>query len=301
LNLVLHHDPASRLEHLIHVEGGHLVLSQCQLTTPVSFPSLAGDLISFRSVTTRPVPHDVKHPVFTSFVDRPVCLLVESLLITNGTALKAELGRGLVALKQTAVAAGDSAIDLVPSRVVRSRFETDLSLENCTLTSERTIVRMGPWPGLPPGPDRPWLITSQNCAFIAPYDRRNRETVLLRTDPSALVHGSVFWEAQNDTADVDIFTALNEGSVQVGRARDVSLQWISFWGRNHMSQVSGPHGGRSSPPVRLRERLHPGRVEPADLVLEPQYRADRDGLSVGADLARQGIAPKPASARRRRG
>jgi serine/threonine-protein kinase len=296
LNLVLHHDPASRLEHLIHVEGGHLVLSQCQLTTPVSSPHLTGDLIAFRSITTQPMAYDFKHPVFSTFVDRPVCLLDESLLITNGTALKADLGRGLIALRQTAVAAGETAIDLSPSRVARWRFDSDLALENSTLTSERTIIRMGPWPGATPGPDRPWLITSQNCAFIASYDRPTRETVLFRADPSALAHGSVFWQAFNDAADVDIFTALSDAPVQSGRSRDVVSQWVSFWGRNHMRQVAGPRGAKSSPSVQLRGKLHPGRVEPADLILDP----GRQRLTIGADLARQGIVAKSLPARRRR-
>ncbi|MGO9466210.1 MAG: serine/threonine-protein kinase [Isosphaeraceae bacterium] len=299
-NLVLRHDPASHLEHLIHVEDGHLVLFHCQLTTPVSSPNLTGDLIAFRSVTTRPVPHDIKHPVFSTYVDRPVCLVIESLLITNGTALRAELGRGLVALKQTAIAAGEAAIDLIPSRVARWRFETDLSLENCTLTAERTIVRMGPWPGRGPGPDRPWLITSQNCAFIAIYDRKTRETVLLRHDPAALANGSVFWQAFNDAADVDFFIALGEGPVKNDRSREVYLQWVSFWGRNHMRQVTGPRGPGSPSSVRLHEKLHPGRVEPADLILDPGYHPGRDRLSVGADLGRQGIVPKTIPSRRRR-
>jgi eukaryotic-like serine/threonine-protein kinase len=299
-NLVLRHDPASHVENLIHVEDGHLVLSHCQLTTPVSSPSLTGDLIAFRSVTTRPIPYDSKHPVFSTYVDRPVCLLDESLLITNGTALRAELGRGLVALKQTAIAAAETAIDLIPSRVARWRFETDLSLENCTLTAERTIVRMGAWPGLPPGPDRPWLITSQNCAFISSFDRKTRETALLRADPSALSTGSVFWQANNDAADVDAFAALGDMPVQNNRPRDVNSQWVAIWGRNHMRSISGPHGAGSSSSVRLREKLHPGHVEPADLILDPDYHPGRDRLSVGADLGRQGIVPKPSPSRRRR-
>ena len=212
-NLILHHDPASRLEHLIHLEDGHLILSHCQLTTPGSSPNLTGDLIAFRSVTTRPISYDSRHPVFSNYSERPVCLVLESLLITNGTALRAELGRGLVALNQTAIAAGDTAIDLVPSRVARSRFDADLSLENCTLTAERTIIRMGRWAGTPPGPDRPWLITSQNCVFISSYDRKTRETALLRADPSALSSGSVFWQAKNDVADADVFAALGDGPV----------------------------------------------------------------------------------------
>ena len=90
----------------------------------------------------------------------------ESVLISGGTALRVELGRGFVALTQCAIAAGTSAVELLPSRVSRQRFEADLVMDHCTMTSEHSIIRLGPWPGLPPGPDRPWLITSQNCAFL---------------------------------------------------------------------------------------------------------------------------------------
>jgi serine/threonine-protein kinase len=267
----------------------------------VASPNLVGDLLDFRAVTTRPMPDDDGQPLFTPRVDRPVCLLFDSVLITNGTALRADLGRGLVALVQTAVASGESAIELRPSRVAKSRFEADLCLENCTLASERTIVRMGPWRGSQPGPDRPWLITSQNCAFLASYDRRPRETVLLRADPSALETGSVFWQAINDAADVDAFVAGNERLVPNGRPRDLFLHWVAFWGRSHMRLLTGPRVAGSAPSVRLREKLHPGRVEPADLILDPAYHPDRDRLSVGADLARQGITPKPFNSRKRRG
>ena len=39
-NLILRHEPTARLEHLIHVEDGHLVLSRCQLTAAGVSPTL---------------------------------------------------------------------------------------------------------------------------------------------------------------------------------------------------------------------------------------------------------------------
>ncbi len=188
----------------------------------------------------------------------------------------------------------------MPSKVVRNRFEADLVLDHCTLTSERSLVRFGPWLGHAPGPDRPWLVTSRNCAFLAMYDGRARETVLLRSDADALAHGAVFWQADDDAADVDYFLAAGEGPPPQSRLRDVRSQWAHFWGYSHIHDVTGPRGSGSAPSVRFCERLRPGRVEAADLVLDPDYHPDRTQLTVGADLARQGIAPPPARSARRR-
>ena len=289
----LRHDETSRLEHLIHVEDGHLVLSRCQFTAPGSSADFAGDLIAFRSLSTQPFPVDPSRPLFATQVDRPVCRLDESILITGGIALKAELGKGMVALTECAIAAGVTGVELLPSKVSRRRFEADLVMDHCTLTSERSIVRIGPWRGLPPGPDRPWLITSRNCAFLAMYDRKTRETVLLRADADALARGTVSWQASDDAADVDFFTAAGEGPPLPNRPRDLQLQWIHFWGYSHMNgRMTGPRGAGSAPSVRFWEKLRPGRVEPVDLLLNPDYHPDRERLNVGADLGWLGITPR---------
>ena len=267
-HVVLRHEESSRLDHLIRVEDGSLVLSRCQLTSASS--SVAGDLIAFRSVSTQPRPSNTSRPLFSNSVDRPVCRLADSLLITGGTALKAELGRGLIALSQCAVAAGEAAIELTPSKVARHRFEADLSLDHCTLTAERSIIRFGPWPGRMPGPDRPWLITSRNCAFLAMYDRPNRETVLLRADAEALACGTVFWQAAEDALEVDCYIATGEGPSPANRGRDLQHQWIHFWGTSHMRNLDGPRGN-NVPCVRFRDKLRLGRISPADLILDPEY------------------------------
>jgi serine/threonine-protein kinase len=284
----LRHDPESRLENLIAVEDAHLVLVRCQLTAPPGATHVAGGLIDFRAATTRPKTLDSLQPLFTVAVDRPVCRLVESTLIAHGTAMRAELGRGLVALSQSAVAAGEAALELVPARVARGRFDVDLLLDQSTIVAERSLVRLGPWPGLPLGPDRPWLVTSQNCAFLALSPRRPRETALLRGDADALARGTLFWQALNDALDVDVFTAAEDGTAATSPSplRDVQAQWVQFWGPGHMSRIAGPHGPRGRPVVQLLDRPRPGRVEPADLIL--------DRPDVGADLSRQGILPRAA-------
>ena len=61
-------------------------------------------------------------------------------------------------------------VALVPARVAGGRFAVDLVLDHCTLTSESNDIRLGPWTGRSPGPDRPWLITSPNSAFLGVYE-----------------------------------------------------------------------------------------------------------------------------------
>ncbi len=241
-NLVLRHDQTSRLDHLIHVEDGHLVLSHCRITAPSSTGDFAGDLIRFRSVTTQPRPIGSNLPFLSIVVDRPVCRLVDSVLITGGTALKAELGRGQIAVSQCAIAAGGPAFDLLPSKVARRRFESDLSLDHCTITSQRSIVLFGPWPGQAPGPDRPWLINSQHCAFLATANRH--ATVLLRGDADALASGTVFWQVGDDATDLEFLIAASDRPPPSVRSREVPLQSGALLGERAQTTADCSEGSR---------------------------------------------------------
>ncbi len=247
-NMILKHEDAPHLEHLIDVESGHLVAARSQFLATGTNVLSTRDLISFRSPTTQPLFDNRQDPVFSIPVDRAVCRLEECVLITDGTALKAELGRGLVALSDCAIAAGVADLALFPALVSRHRFEADLIMDRCTLTSERSIVQFGPWPGKTHGPDRPWLITSRHCAFVALYDRRSRETVLLRTDADAMARGALTWQATNDAVDVDFFVAAGAATPPENRIRDFLYQWVYFWGSNHISgRLTGPARPRQSP------------------------------------------------------
>jgi serine/threonine-protein kinase len=145
-------------------------------------------------------------------------------------------------------------------------------------------------------------VTSQACAFRALSPRRTREAALLRADADALARGTLSWQAAYDALDVDLFTAADEGSASTlpSPARDVQSQWVHFWGPSRMTRIAGPHGGRSLPSVRRLHRPIPGRIEPADLILDRDYHPGRDRLDVGADLALQGIVPRAAGPGTRR-
>jgi serine/threonine-protein kinase len=163
-------------------------------------------------------------------------------------------------------------------------------VDHCTLVSEHDLVRVEPWRGSMPGPERPWLIRSSHTAYLGSFDRRERETVLLRGQAGALSHGVVFFQQARDAMEVDSFIEVGEDSIGTGRTADVRHQWIGVWGANHIRDVSGPRPSGGPPGVRTLNRLRPGDVEPADLILDPSYHPGRSSLDVGADLARQGVS-----------
>jgi serine/threonine-protein kinase len=297
--LRLRADESATLGSLIHVENGDLVMHRCQLVAPSRGGSPKGPLVSFSAALTRPRPPLLGSSLFTLPPDRPVCFIGDSLLITEGAGLRAELGRGLVALRQTAVSAGTDAIELIPAGVARGRFDCDLVLDRCTVASQSNIILLGPWTGRSPGPDRPWLVTTRNCAFMATYDRRASDTTLLRADEEAMAHGTLFWQGAGDAVEVDAFATVSS-EPPPGRTRDVVFQWVNIWGANHMRDITGPHAGSNQPSVRLVDRLKPGRIEPSDLILDHDYHPGRSRLDVGADLSRQGVSRRTAASGRRR-
>ncbi|WP_165230878.1 serine/threonine-protein kinase [Aquisphaera insulae] len=291
-------EPAASLESIIHVEDGHLILHRCQVVTPPRADAGVRRLVTFRAATTRPGVGPSATGLFVQEPDRPTCVIADSTLISGSSAIRLELGRGQVAIAGTAIAAATDAIELNPSRVARDRFAADLVLDRCTISSESNIVRLGAWPGSNPGPDRPWLITSHFNAFLGSYDRRVSDTSLLRADEVAMAGGALFWQARGDALDVDCFTAAGTETPSLG-IRDVGFQWVSLWGGNHIAQVTGPRAGSNRPSSRLLERLKPGRVDPAGLILDASYHPDRLHFDFGADLGRQGIHARPAGTARR--
>jgi serine/threonine-protein kinase len=289
-NLILRHDPVSKLESLLTLDDSHLVLFRCQLTVPPDSGGAAGDLIVFRSPTTQPMPDHPGNAAFQKPVDRPACRLIDTVLIANRTALRAELGRGLVALTRCAVASDETVIELVPARVARRSFGADLWLDRCTLVAGRSIVRLGPWPGVRAGPDRPWLINSRRCAFITLSDTRTRDAVLLRVDADAYAGGCLFWQADGDAYELDRVAIAGEVPPAAPRRGEIPIdrQWDYFWSAHHATRgVTGPRS------AALRFRLpRTGRIEPSDLILDPAFPGQRGSFGVGADLPGTGSGPR---------
>jgi serine/threonine-protein kinase len=267
-----------RLESLIHVDDGFLVLVRCELTGPQGAKPPTTRLITYRAATTRPRP--VESELFTIPWDRPACALSDCILITGGAGIEAEVGLGFVGLSKCIVAARGDAIRLAPAKVARDRFMADLRIERSTIASGAAVVRMKAWPGAEPGPDRPWLISSSDTAYL---DLHTRESVLLRADVEAFAQGQVFCQQANDAVEVFAFAEAGEGPPP-NRVRDVVTQWINFWGSNHMRGVTGPRPGSSSATVRFLERPRGGRIEPDDLRLDRNHSPGRSSLSIGAPM-----------------
>ncbi len=295
--VVFKHADDENVEHLISVDEGHLALSRCRLLAHGSRVGRGADLIFFAAKTTQSIPGAFNPPLFQSPLDRPTCLILESTLITSGVALHCELGRGLIAISESAIFAGECGFDLVPAKVAKNRFVADLVLSRCTLVAEREIMRTRGWIGADPGPDRPWLVSSAGCAFLTPFERRQRKSVLLRAYDDSLGKGAFFWQANDDALEVDAFALPPEAMTAPNRLHDVAF-WRSIWGKSRTTRLTGPNGSGAPASIRLLSRLQTGHVEPEDLVLDPDYHPGRKELTVGANLELQGVAARPTSRRR---
>jgi serine/threonine protein kinase len=284
---------------LVLVEDGHLVLHACRLTAPGEPANSGGELIAFRGLGTKPLVAPEWPGPFETKVDRPVLRAVDTVLIASNDAITAELGRGMVALSQCAIVSRGNALGLSPSKVARSRFDADLWLDHCTLAAERSFVHLGPWSGAAPGPDRPWLISTQDNAFLGRFQPPSHETVLLRFAPTAMSMGVPFWQGTGDAFDVINFIARSDAPPPTNAFPDVRRQWVSLWGANHFGSVTRPTvTGTSS--VHTLSRLRPGRIDVADLALDPDHHPGRSTLSIGADLSRlPTTAPAPRGERPR--
>ncbi|MHB1559920.1 MAG: hypothetical protein ACYC61_20920, partial [Isosphaeraceae bacterium] len=288
--VILHPHPDAKLDTLLALHEAHLVLVRCQLTVPPGTAESGADLIRFLAPSTRPIEVPAGGSIFRERVDRPVCRLIDSILIGSRTALRADLGRGLVALSNCAVASDETAIELNPAgaRVARDRFAADLWLERSTLMAGHSIVALGRWPALGTGPYRPWVVNSRRSAFLTLADTRPREAVFVRVDADAFAGGCLFWQADSDGFELDHVAAAGESVLPASRTRDLPNQWAQFWGSNRRSAISAPR----STVHRQHDRLRPGSIEPADLLLEMTVRGPGGSIAVGADLARLGVRPR---------
>lgn len=122
-------------------------------------------------------------------------------------------------------------------------------------------------------------------------EAKPREATLLRVDADAFAGGCLFWQADGDAYDLDNVISAGEVPAAPAGPRDVVENWVRFWSANHAGRtVSGPRGAGP----RFREWPRPGRIEPADLILEKVAQPQRAQLDVGADLPSIGILPRPA-------
>ncbi len=237
--------------------------------------------------------------------DRPVARLTDCWFQGGGTVLAAELGRGVVSLSNCVISAGKAALDLRPQNVRRDLFEADLWLDRCTMASEHDIVRFGRWPGMTPGPVRPWLVSSRGSVYVDSFDRAPapNTSVLLRADREGLGQGALGWQGAGDAYAVTHFAAPDkEPPAEIAKPDMVHL-WGGLWGRNHFDRtVTGPTLGGGRPAVRLVvEHLRPGEILPGDFALEwtnPAAGPSR-AVDVGADLARLGVPPSSRGRRHR--
>jgi serine/threonine protein kinase len=290
---------------LVEVEEGNLRMSRCVIEGTAPFdPRTPGEpLLRFRAASTRALgrPAIGDQPAIEPG-PLPSAVLTDCVVMAPGMALRAEVGCGVVALRNCAIVGGGSVIDLAPLAVSRDRFRADLQLDRCTLVAGRGFVRFGPWPGSPEGPSRPWLISSVRTAFLDAFEHAPgvwmERPALLRADPDALARGAVSWQADGDAYQVSSFLAPGElPPPQTPGGADIVRDWVGLWGQAHIVGVSGPARGRPNITVGLRgERLRPGPVALADLAVQAIGPGKGRVPEVGADLQWANVTAQPTPA-----
>ena len=323
-------DGARILKHLVRVERGHLVLINSRLRGTGKAEPDGGKLIAFVAAGTLPLEPAVENtrtalavpatpsfgpaPIpknspksltkprvldpfpFSTHINRPTFLASDCVLMSGGNVVEASIGRGLLALFNSVIVSGQNAFVLTPSHVARSRFDSDLILSRCSLSAEHAFVKLGPWPGSDPGPDRPWLVSTQNSAFFGTFEKPEIRSVLLQAEPGSLAHGTVFWQASGDAFEVPVFAAAGEtppgpGGNPAARRHDVNQNWAALWGDVHFHNVIGPKGPSGTPSTRLLARLRPGEIDPRDLIIDMNFPPGRKHHEIGVDFATLGIIP----------
>lgn len=272
----------SDLEHLIRVEDGHLALERCRLAAEGAVAGAdGGRLVAFVAATTRTIPGrwSAAGGISSTANERPTARLDRCVLSTGGVAVEARLGHGVVWAGETAVAAGRAAFRLEPADVGRARFAADLQLIRCTVAAQGDFVEVGGWSGRTPGPNRPWLVATERCAFVDLAAAGGPPSVLLRGAADVLARGILTWQSDGDAYQPGRF-AVAEG-VDAGQAPtpDLRRDWVGLWGAVHIQAATGPPaaslqlaGGRSDPSRLAPESLR--LVGPrADLGAPPEVVA----------------------------
>ena len=104
--VIINRDASDRPKSLVRVKDGHLVLHRCRLLAPGVADANGGGLIAFLAPSTQPLAQGPVPGPFTKRIDHPVCRIEESVLITGGDVLTADVGRGLIALSESRTRGG---------------------------------------------------------------------------------------------------------------------------------------------------------------------------------------------------
>ena len=285
VNLGFATDGVNRPKHWVLVEDGLLGIQHCRFRDPGGVDPNVGATVVFLAKGASPIVPRIGP--FTAATDRPTARLKNCLIWTGGDAISAEVGRGVVDLENCLIISGGPAVSLRPQKVERDKFEADLVMERCTIADDKTGILLGPWPGDPAGPSRPWLVSTRSCVF--PRTQSGGAGALLQVDPDAMARGALFWQSASDAYEVAHFLAPTGPPPANIPPADVKKQWIDLWGLNHTRRDRGPDPRRNEVVLRYqdKDRPKPGKVVPSALELDSKTMKD-----IGVDFKNLPPAPK---------
>jgi serine/threonine-protein kinase len=291
----LNWSPAARVPFLIRVEDSHLRLHRCLISSG-RFPMAGGSLIAFRAASTKKL--DPVNGAFLGITDRPTLFMDDSVIsVEGGEAIGAEVGRGIVHITNSVIVSqGEgAAFGLRPQAVAKSRFEADLLMDHSTIAAEKTIFAIGPWLGKSPGPERPWVITGSNNAYIGLVSKAGKhDATMVRSKGEAIGHNVVAFQSHSDGFDVTRFIETSDqlAALKPGKL-DIENVWVDYWGTPHMVNWLGPNATNQGTPFKYVGRDRPSvgfsgfdalKLDPKahpDLGADPKFIATKKSLPLG--------------------
>jgi len=272
-NLAFATDGVVRPRHWVRVEDSILAVRHCRFRDPGGPDPAVAAVIAFVAPGSTPIPP--RAGPLKAATDYPTARLRNSLIWTGGDAISAEVGRGVVHLENCLLIAGGPAITLLPGKVAREKFEADLVLERCTIADDRNAIALGPWPGDPAGPSRPWLVATRSCVFPR-TQREGPASAMLLVDPAAFARGALSWHSYSDAYEVGRFLASSGPQLTAPPPpADIKKQWIDLWGVHQTRGDRGPDPRRIEHILRYKEKERPraGKVAPMALELDTKVTA----------------------------
>jgi hypothetical protein len=251
---------------LLKVRGGDLRLYRCRLEGPqLTVPDAFRGLISLAG-SGRPEAEQSR-----------ACAVNECVLVSGRAGVRVEGIGARLLLRQSLVAAGGEAVQLVPGSACRERANVQCLLEHVTVAARQTVVHLGDtsYAGVP---REPVVIQSHDSAFLNPFGKPNRAGMLLY-DGEALSRGLLVWQGEEDVLDRRLYFGAWRAGKPLPDRPEGTTAWTRLWGSYGVR--------RPVLDLSLTRLIEPGR-----------WQLDRLALPAGrgADLALLGVKKpvKPA-------
>jgi hypothetical protein len=258
------------------VSGGDLRLYRCRLYGPYQStpPANYQGLIQFDG-SGQAAPDRSRQ-----------CVLNESVLVTDRTAVQVRGVGARLLLRQSAVISGGQPLHLDLGPAFKGRANVQCVLQNSSVAARRSLVLVDDAPAAEPTQE-PIVIQSHQCAFLYPFRDVKNVPGLLRYGGEALPRGLFVWQSDADLFDRRFQFGCQSAAVEP--AKPVA-EWQALWA----SLLGSPNLTRPRTDVALSRQFELSKGWALDqlLLIAPTAQPADNKPQYGADLVGNGFVKK---------